>query len=206
MQIFYGKFTSVSRLSFSSFISILQFHLSEFEGGPNVTMFCTYKPKKCLLSEVGKKDQKGRWIWWIPVIFVAWLGFLEAQSRSVKNPTGTNDDQMYCIANDWRSRDRKAEEFQTFTNCRFSMPMAIRGKIPFGTMYCTYTSSYCTKLGHYLDNEQLAWNVVKAIKRKDNSIRTQDEKKVLEKVEKMKNRSTKREILKEIAKKLNNKD
>ena len=28
-------------------------------------------------------------------------------------------------------------------------------------MYCTYTKSYCTKLGLSLDTEQIAWNSIK---------------------------------------------
>ena len=140
---------------------ILQFHESKFEGGPNVTMFCTYKPKSCKLSEITKDKQQARFIWWIVQVIGAYeLGLHldhAASTRSIQ-PLGMNDDQMYCIPNDWRSRDRKAEEFRTLTNCRFSLPMTLAEKIPFGTMYCTYTQSYCTKLGHILDNEQIAWN------------------------------------------------
>ena len=133
---------------------ILQFHESKFEGGPNVTMFCTYKPKSCKLSELNK-DKQARWIWHLGVL--AWL-WLARSIGSTIQPLGMNDDQLYCIPNDLRSRDRKAEEFLTLTNCRFSLPMTLAEKIPFGTMYCTYTQSYCTKLGHILDNEQIAWN------------------------------------------------
>ena len=50
--------------------------------------------------------------------------------------------------------------------------MVMHGSIPFGTMYCTYTQSYCTELGLTLDDEQLALDFVKAIKKKDDSIRT----------------------------------
>ena len=31
-----------------------QFHESKYEGGPNVTMFCTYKPKSCKMAEIPK--------------------------------------------------------------------------------------------------------------------------------------------------------
>ena len=52
----------------------------------------------------------------------AWaqLGLSRA-ARSKINPVGTDDDHMYCIANDWRSRDWKAKKFRTMTNCRFSL-------------------------------------------------------------------------------------
>ena len=43
-----------------------------------------------------------------------------ARSSISINPEGMNNDQLYCIANDWRSRDWKAKEFRTMTNCRFS--------------------------------------------------------------------------------------
>ena len=171
-----------------------------------MTMFCTYKPKKCTLSNLTKKDQKGRFIWWlipitIPLIVLAAAGIIDSQMQRSMIPSGVNNDQMYCIANDWRSRDRKAEEFKTLTNCRFSLPMKLRGKIPFGTMYCTYTQSYCNKLGHLLDDEQLAWNVVEAIKDKDTSMRTKGEKDILEKAKKLKGHN-KAKLYKEIAKEL----
>ena len=140
----------------------LQFHESKFEGGPNVTMFCTYKPKSCKLSEITKDKQQARFLLWGLVIGIAYIYAASMNGpRSIGStiqPLGMNDDQLYCIPNDLRSRDRKAEEFLTLTNCRFSLPMTLAEKIPFGTMYCTYTQSYCTKLGHILDNEQIAWN------------------------------------------------
>ena len=61
----------------------------------------------------------------------------------------------------------------------------MHGSIPFGTMYCTYTQSYCTELGHTLDDEQHALDFVKAIKKKDDSIRTTEEKKILKAVKKL---------------------
>ena len=73
-------------------------------------------------------------------------------------------------------------------------------------MYCTFTSSYCTKLGHLLDNEQSAWNVVKTIKAKDDSIRTKEEKNILEKAKKLKIQyHNKAKVYQEIAKELENK-
>ena len=57
--------------------------------------------------------------------------------------------------------------------------MTMHGSIPFGAMYCTYTQSYCTELGHALDDEQVVLDIVKTIKKKDNSIRTTEEKKIL---------------------------
>ena len=68
-------------------------------------------------------------------------------------------------------------------------------------MYCTYTQSYCNKLGHLLDDEQLAWNVVEAIKDKDTSMRTKGEKDILEKAKKLKGHN-KAKLYKEIAKEL----
>ena len=151
---------------------ILQFHESKYEGGPNVTMFCTYKPKSCKLSEITKDKHQAR-VW--PVL--AFAGFMvlslgaiainhELGKRNMNllgtiSPLGMSDKHFYCIPNDWRSRDRKAEEFRTLTNCIFSLPMVLAKKIPFGTMYCTYTQSYCTKLGLSLDTEQIAWNSIK---------------------------------------------
>ena len=174
---------------------ILQFHESKFEGGPNVTMFCTYKPKSCKLSEL-TKDKQARWVWHLGILAVAWVALYIHESRSIDqsktiSPLGMKDNQMYCIPNDWRSRDRKAEEFRTLTNCRFSLPMTLAETIPFGTMYCTYTQSYCTQLGHILDNEQIAWNIVKAIKNKEASIRTEKEQKILGKVHKIEEKAKK---------------
>ena len=63
--------------------------------------------------------------------------------------------------------------------------MVMHGSIPFGTMYCTYTQSYCTELGLTLDDEQLALDFVKAIKKKDDSIRTTEEQKILKAVKKL---------------------
>ena len=113
---------------------ILQFHESKYEGGPNVTMFCTYKPKSCKLSEITKDKHQAR-VW--PV--VAFAGFMllslgaiainhELGKRNMNllgtiSPLGMSDKHFYCIPNDWRSRDRKAEEFRTLTNCIFSLPM-----------------------------------------------------------------------------------
>ena len=157
---------------------ILQFHESKFEGGPNVTMFCTYKPKSCKLSEL-TKDKQARWVWHLGILAVAWVALYIHESRSIDqsktiSPLGMKDNQMYCIPNDWRSRDRKAEEFRTLTNCRFDLLMALAGKIPFGTMYCTYTQSYCTKLGFSLDDTvQSAWHLVEAKENKD-SIRAKN--------------------------------
>ena len=53
-------------------------------------------------------------------------------------------------------------------------------------MYCTFTTSYCTKLGHTLDDEQLVTDVVKAIKKKDDAIVTSEEKELLKMVKKVK--------------------
>ena len=73
-------------------------------------------------------------------------------------------------------------------------------------MYCTFTSSYCTKLGRLLDNEQLAWNVVKTIKAKEDSIRTKEEKNILEKAKQLKIQyDNKAKVYQEIAKELENK-
>ena len=122
-----------------------------------MTMFCTYKPKQCTLLELTKKGNQARFF--IPAILALWVTITaigvspSMQTNRSMNPSRMNNNQMYCIANDWRSRDRKAEEFQTLTNCRFTLPMKLGGKIPFGTMYCTYTQSYCTKLGRALDNK-----------------------------------------------------
>ena len=44
--------------------------------------------------------------------------------------------------------------------------MVMRGSIPFGTMYCTLTQSYCTELGHALDDEQFALDFVRQSKGK----------------------------------------
>ena len=180
-----------------------------------MTMFCTYKPKKCTLSNLTKKDQKGRFIWWlipitIPLIVLAAAGIINSQTQRSMIPSGVNNDQMYCIANDWRSRDRKAQEFQTLINGRFSLPMTLKGKIPFGTMYCTFTPSCCTRLGYLLDNEQQAWNVVKAMKAKDDSVRTKKEKDILEKAKKLKVQYKKKgykkaKLYKEIAKEIEDK-
>ena len=80
--------------------------------------------------------------------------------------------------------------------------MVMRGSIPFGTMYCTLTQSYCTELGHALDDEQFALDFVKVIKRKDDSIRTTKEKKILKEVKKLEKKTSRsrryarREILK----------
>ena len=155
---------------------ILQFHESKYEGGPNVTMFCTYKPKSCKLSEITKDKHQARIaiiIGFLGVVTALTIGMVanaEAAKNNKRNinslgtisPLGMNDKRIYCIPNDWRSRDRKAEEFRTLTNCIFSLPILLAKKIPFGTMYCTYTKSYCTKLGLSLDTEQIAWNSIKA--------------------------------------------
>ena len=150
---------------------ILQFYESKFEGGPNVTMFCTYKPKSCTLSEItNPKGKQARFIpyfWHLSVVGITALAlYIHRIDRSKMinmSPNGVNDNQRYCILNDWRSRDRKAEEFRTLTNCRFDLLMALAGKIPFGTMYCTYTQSYCTKLGFSLDDTvQSAWHLAEA--------------------------------------------
>lgn len=63
--------------------------------------------------------------------------------------------------------------------------MVMHGSIPFGTMYCTYTQSYCTELGLTLDDEQLALDFVKAIKKKDDSIRTTEEQKIFKEFKKL---------------------
>ena len=68
--------------------------------------------------------------------------------------------------------------------------MVMRGSIPFGTMYCTLTQSYCTELGHALDDEQFALDFVKAIKKKDDSIRTTKEKKILKEVKKLEKKTS----------------
>ena len=176
-------------------------------------MFCTYKPKECTLSVLAKKDQKGRF-WWLLVPLIIPLtvaaAIIDSQMQRNINPFGVNNDEMYCIANDWRSRDRKAQEFQTLINGRFSLPMTLKGKIPFGTMYCTFTPSCCTRLGYLLDNEQKAWNVVKAIKAKDDSIRTKEEKNFLEQAKKLEAQYKKKgykkaKLYKEIAKELEDK-
>ena len=147
---------------------ILQFHESKYEGGPNVTMFCTYKPKSCKLSEITKEKHQARWLWVaIGVSYLFAISMNGARSTIVVPSIGVNDDQMYCIPNDWRSRDRKAEEFGTFNNCRFSMHMFLAKKIPFGRMYCTYTKSFCKKHGKYLDLEKMAWEKHMANVKKD---------------------------------------
>ena len=64
--------------------------------------------------------------------------------------------------------------------------MTLYGYVPLGNMYCTFTTSYCTKLGHTLDDEQFVTDVVKAIKKKDDSIVTSNEKELLEMVKKVK--------------------
>ena len=66
----------------------------------------------------------------------------------------------------------------------------MHGSIPFGTMYCTYTKSYCTELGLNLDDEQLALDFVKAIKKKDDSIRTTEEQKILKAVKKLEKKAS----------------
>ena len=68
--------------------------------------------------------------------------------------------------------------------------MVMRGSIPFGTMHCTLSQSYCTKLGHALDDEQFALDFVKSIKRKDDSIRTTKEKKILKVVEQLEKKTS----------------
>ena len=144
----------------------LQFHQSKFEGGPNVTMFCTYKPESCTLLEITNPKGKQARVVLIPLLIKLLIHqqqqhHIDRSKMINMSPNGVNDNQRYCILNDWRSRDRKAEEFRTLTNCIFSLPMLLAKKIPFGTMYCTYTQSYCTKLGLSLDTEQIAWNSIK---------------------------------------------
>ena len=68
--------------------------------------------------------------------------------------------------------------------------MVMHGSIPFGTMYCTYTQSYCTELGHTLDDEQHALDFVKAIKKKDDSIRTTEEKKIFKEFKKLEKKAS----------------
>ena len=179
MQIFNGKFyhrfdDTVNRPLRQGFG--LQFHESMYEGGPNVTIFCTYKPKSCKLSEITKNKHQARWVWlaigywysFVGIVTAVTVAAVHSNERNIHSlvgtisPLGMNDKQIYCIPYDWRSRDRKAEEFRTLTNCIFSLPMLLAKKIPFGTMYCTYTQSYCTKLGLSLDTEQIAWNSIKA--------------------------------------------
>ena len=64
--------------------------------------------------------------------------------------------------------------------------MTFHGSIPFGKMYCTFTTSYCTQLGHTLDDDQLIIDVVKAIKKKDEVIVTSEERELLKMVKKVK--------------------
>ena len=150
----------------------LQFHESMYEGGPNVTIFCTYKPKSCKLSEITKNKHQARWVWlaigywysFVGIVTAVTVAAVHSNERNIHSlvgtisPLGMNDKQIYCIPYDWRSRDRKAEEFGTFNNCRFSMHMFLAKKIPFGRMYCTYTKSFCKKHGKYLDLEKIAWD------------------------------------------------
>lgn len=68
--------------------------------------------------------------------------------------------------------------------------MVMHGSIPFGTMYCTYTQSYCTELGYTLDDEQHALDFVKAIKKKDDSIRTTEEKKIFKEFKKLEKKAS----------------
>ena len=71
------------------------------------------------------QDKNGRILGWLVTVVVgaatfgAILGSAARSSTSI-NPEGMNDDQLYCIANDWRSRDWKAKKFRTMTHCRFS--------------------------------------------------------------------------------------
>ena len=147
MQIFNGKFyhrfdDTVNRPLRQGFG--LQFHESKYEGGPNVTMFCTYKPKSCKLSEITKDKHQARIaiiIGFLGVVTALTIGMVanaEAAKNNKRNinslgtisPLGMNDKRIYCIPNDWRSRDRKAEEFRTLTNCIFSLPMVLAKKFP----------------------------------------------------------------------------
>ena len=87
-----------------------------------MTTFCTYKPESCKMVQ---KDKNGRILDWLVTVVVgaATLGAIlgsTARSSTSINPEGMNDDQLYCIANDWRSRDWKAKKFRTMNHCRFS--------------------------------------------------------------------------------------
>ena len=82
-------------------------HQSIYEGGPNVTMFCTYKT--CRLAELNDKlsriGKSSRDSWLSNLGF----GFDER-----------DDEIMYCIHNDWRARNMIAHIEKTSTNCMFA--------------------------------------------------------------------------------------
>ena len=64
---------------------------------------------------------------------------------------GIDNEAMYCVWNDWNSRDQVAKIHGTFNNCRFSKQHYALGFIPNGRIYCTYKREVCLELGNRLD-------------------------------------------------------
>lgn len=57
---------------------------------------------------------------------------------------------LYCVWNDWGSRDQIANKEKTFNNCRFSR-IFLEWGFPNGRIYCTYKQRACAALGNALD-------------------------------------------------------
>ena len=70
-----------------------------------------------------------------------------------------NDDQVYCITNDFRARNFKAKEFKTSKNCRFENVLSTNE-----INYCTFTALECKKRRFLLDNEQEMLDVFDKVK------------------------------------------
>ena len=99
-------------------------HQSIYEGGPNVTMFCTYKT--CKLAELNNRLSRAGIAPDIPGYVPDWQRNNPGNSRgSWLSNLGfgfdeRDDEIMYCIHNDWRARNMIAQIEKTSTHCMFA--------------------------------------------------------------------------------------
>ena len=104
-------------------------HQSIYEGGPNVTMFCTYKT--CKLAELNDRLSRAGISPDIPGYVPDWQRNIVGYPN-LGNSRGSwlsnlgfgfderDDEIMYCIHNDWRARNMIAQIEKTSTHCMFA--------------------------------------------------------------------------------------
>ena len=121
---------------------IKQYQVEEMGRRGNILLTCLFV---LALSRHGKSAADPLTM----AVVTALIGIGNEALDSISENTFENE-AMYCIWNDWESRDQRARINKTFKNGRWSQQKRTLGA-PNGRWYCTYMQKALKALGQPLD-------------------------------------------------------